>query len=143
MRTVSVYFDASVIVPMFIEDAFNERVDAFVRLTAPVVTVSNFAMAEVALALNLRVRAKLLRAEDARQALGELDIWRAETASVCPVERTDIAAAESFLRRLDLPLRAPDAIHIAIAQRLNLELATFDARMADCASRLGVNLAAT
>jgi uncharacterized protein len=58
------------------------------------------------------------------------------------VRGADLRQAERFLRRLDLPLRAPDAIHIAITQRLDLELATFDERMADCAKRLGVKVAA-
>jgi uncharacterized protein len=143
MRIVSVYFDASLIVPMFVEDALNERADAYIERFAPLPVISDFAMAEVASALNLRVRARLLDVSEAREALGELDIWRAQTVSTCQVDRADIATAEAFLRRLDLPLRAPDAIHIAVAQRLNLELATFDQRMADCASRLGVRLATT
>ena len=142
MRTVSVYFDASVIVPMFVEDVFNDRIDAYVERFAPIPTVSDFAMAEVASVLNLRVRSRLLSAGKARQALDELDIWRAQTVTACQVDRADIAAAEALLRRLNLPLRAPDAIHLAAAQRLGLELATFDLRMADCARHLGVKVAA-
>jgi predicted nucleic acid-binding protein len=47
-----------------------------------------------------------------------------------------------MLRRLDLNLRTPDAIHIAIAQRLGAELATFDVRMAESAEALGVTAVA-
>jgi predicted nucleic acid-binding protein len=36
-----------------------------------------------------------------------------------------------------LPLRAPDAINIAIAQRLDTAIATFDDKMAACARALG------
>jgi predicted nucleic acid-binding protein len=42
-----------------------------------------------------------------------------------------------FIRRLDLPLKAPDAIHIAIAQRVNAQLATFDQQMANAAGAVG------
>jgi len=45
------------------------------------------------------------------------------------------------LRDLTLGLRAPDAINIAIAQRLGAELATFDKKMATAASKLGVTVA--
>ena len=49
----------------------------------------------------------------------------------------DLAAATMFLRRLDLPLRTPDALHIAIAQRLGATLVTFDRQMAASAHALG------
>jgi hypothetical protein len=39
-------------------------------------------------------------------------------------------------------LRTPDAINIAIAQRLDAALATFDAKMAFSARALGIELAA-
>jgi predicted nucleic acid-binding protein len=44
------------------------------------------------------------------------------------------------LRRLDLTLRAPDAINIALAQRLEATLFTFDAKMAGAAKVLGVDV---
>jgi uncharacterized protein len=37
-----------------------------------------------------------------------------------------------------LPLRAPDAIHIAMAQRVGAALVTFDRRMAAAARALGI-----
>jgi hypothetical protein len=54
---------------------------------------------------------------------------------------SDIATA-GFIRRLDLTLRAPDAINIAIAWRVGVALATFDAGMASCGATLGVTVAA-
>jgi predicted nucleic acid-binding protein len=49
----------------------------------------------------------------------------------------DIEAANAFLRRLDLPLRTSDALHIAICQRADASLATFDAKMKASAINLG------
>jgi predicted nucleic acid-binding protein len=43
--------------------------------------------------------------------------------------------------RLDLTLRTPDAIHIAIARRLDATLVTFDQRMATNARALGMAVA--
>jgi predicted nucleic acid-binding protein len=51
---------------------------------------------------------------------------------------SDIASAAAFIRRLDLNLRAPDAINIAIADRVGAALATFDERMAASARALKV-----
>jgi hypothetical protein len=45
-------------------------------------------------------------------------------------------------RLLDLPLRAPGAINIAIAQRLDAALATFNDKIAACAKALGPTVAA-
>jgi predicted nucleic acid-binding protein len=44
------------------------------------------------------------------------------------------------LRRLDLTLRTPDALNIAIAQRAGAAMATFDARMAEAAQALGLDV---
>jgi predicted nucleic acid-binding protein len=61
-------------------------------------------------------------------------------ASRLAVTPADIRMAESLLRRLDLTLRAPDALNIAITQRVGAELATFDEGMAGCARALGVSV---
>ena len=53
----------------------------------------------------------------------------------------DVQAADAMLRRLNLTLRTPEAINIAIAQRLDAELARFDKRLAESARALKVALA--
>jgi predicted nucleic acid-binding protein len=45
------------------------------------------------------------------------------------------------IRQLDLPLLAPDALHIAMAKRAGAVLATFDTKMAASAKNLGLDLA--
>jgi predicted nucleic acid-binding protein len=46
-----------------------------------------------------------------------------------------------MLRRLNLRLRAPDAVHLAMAERLGAKIATFDKQMANAANRLGISVA--
>ena len=48
--------------------------------------------------------------------------------------------ADALVRRLDLGLRAPDALHIATARRLGATLFTFDLGMASAARMLGLSL---
>lgn len=51
----------------------------------------------------------------------------------------DIAAATLLVRRHDLKLRAPDAIHIAAAERLTTTLVTLDINMAAAARALDLS----
>lgn len=76
--------------------------------------------------------------DEARTALSNLDTWVARSAARVEISPGDVAAATTFLRRLDLTLRTPDALHIAIAQRINATLVTFDRQMAASARALGM-----
>lgn len=134
---MSVYLDASVLVPLFVEDVFTARADAFLRKLSEQVIVSDFAAAEFASSVARKVRMHRLDPSDARTAFAAFDAWATDGASHAETGTADLAAATTFLRRLDLTLRAPDAINIAVSVRLAAPLATFDVAMRDAAERLG------
>ena len=134
---MSVYLDASVLVALFTADALTAKADAYLREHRPTVIVSDFAAAELASAVARRVRTGELEADDARAAFATFDAWTVRAAGRAETAAADVAAASAFLRRLDLTLRTPDALHIAIAQRLAAELMTFDQKMAASARSLG------
>ena len=138
---MSVYYDASVLVPLFMQEAFTARAESFLRLRPHIVTVSDFTAAEFASALARRVRTGELLPERARSAFVAFDAWTPGVTQRVAVTSADMRAAEAFIRRLDLPLRPPDAIHIALAQRLGATLATFDGAMAKCAVALRLSVA--
>ena len=126
---------------MFVQDAGSSRAWDFILEREPIAVVSDFfAAAEFASALNLRVRAGRLAKVEAQTALDAFDLWR-RAAAGCRLESADIAAAEIYLRRLDLPLRALDALHLALVERLGFELATFDLKMAASARALEIAVA--
>jgi uncharacterized protein len=58
--------------------------------------------------------------------------------SPAEVHAVDVRLAGIYVRRFDLGLRAPDAVHIAIARRLDATLVTLDRRLAAAARELGV-----
>ncbi len=132
-----VYLDASVLVALFTQDALTDRATQFLEATRPVVTVSDFASAEFASAVARLTRMQEITQEEARAVLADFDLWRLRTTHTSVVTTADIAAAAAYLRRLDLTLRTADAINIAIAQRLEAPLATFDIKMAASARVLG------
>jgi predicted nucleic acid-binding protein len=51
-----------------------------------------------------------------------------------------VRLAYAYVRRFDLILRAPDALHIAIARRLDVALVTLDRRLANAAQALGITV---
>ena len=135
---MSVYLDASVLVALFANDSLTERADAYLRTHPAELVVSDFAAAEFASAFARRVRMGLLTADEARAAFSTFDAWAARETAPVQIAAADIAASTAFLRRLDLSLRTPDAVHIAVAQRIDAELLTFDNQMAASARSLGL-----
>jgi uncharacterized protein len=139
--TVSWYFDASVLVALLTVEPLSGRADDFLRQNPAPAIVSDLAAAEFASAITRRVRMREVTLDDARADLAGFDVWIARTAQRIEISPADVAVATAFLRRLDLPLRTPDAIHIAIAQRLGATLITFDRQMAASARALGCPVA--
>jgi predicted nucleic acid-binding protein len=137
---LSVYLDASALVALFVPDRFATRSFAFLESTRPVLLVSDFAAAEFASALGIRLRTGQLTAPQIRAVFAAFDAWTARTTRRVETRSTDVAGADAFLRRLDLNLRTPDALHIAIAQRENAVLMTFDEAMAASARALGTEV---
>ena len=139
---MSLYLDASVLVALFVIDPSSARAEAFLSARPEIVVVSDFAVAEFSSAVGRRERTRDLTREDGELAFSNLDTWVARSAYREEVTTADIDAATRILRRLDVNLRTPDAIHIAIAGRLEATLVTFDRSMAASASALGIAVAA-
>jgi hypothetical protein len=70
--------------------------------------------------------------------LNDFEVWRAAATSPVEFHASDARLAYTYVRRFDLALRTPDALHIAIARRLDTTLVTSDRRMARAAAELGV-----
>jgi predicted nucleic acid-binding protein len=137
----SYYMDASILIALLSVEPFSERADAFVRVNPNALIISDFAGAEFASAIARRVRMREVTADEGRADLSGFDTWVAAAAQQVEITNADVATATTFLRRLDLPLRTPDAIHIAIVQRLGATLVTFDRRMAASARAIGAAVA--
>ena len=139
---MSLYLDASVLVALFVIDPSSARAEAFLSAHPEIVVVSDFGIAEFSSAVGRRVRTRDLTRKDGQLAFSNLDTWIARSAYREEVTTADIDAATRILRRLDVNLRAPDAIHIAIARRVEATLVTFDRGMAAGTRALGIAVAA-
>lgn len=135
---MNAYLDASLVVALLTNDIFTDRAEAFLSAHAPVLVLSDYAAAEFASVIARRVRAQELTHDEARAAFVAFDLWAPRATTRVETSAVDIAMASAFIRRLDLNLRTPDAINIAITQRTAATLATFDTRMAANAVALGI-----
>jgi hypothetical protein len=79
-----------------------------------------------------------LSAADADARLSEFEAWRALATSSADLHAADARLAYVFIRRFELGLRAPDAVHLAMARRLDATLVTFDRRLARAEAAFGV-----
>lgn len=133
------YLDTSFLVGLFVDnDAFAAGAKhVYVEADDPLI-VSDFAAAEFASVVARLVRMTIVPMDEARATFNRFDAWRARATKTEDVTGPDILAATTIIRRLDLNLRAPDAINLAIALRLEASLATFDRRLAENARALGI-----
>lgn len=133
----SVYLDSSVVVAYYVPEPKSERVQAlYGDITTP--TISELVELELIAALSLRVR------------IGDLDRVQAEQVVKLFSEHLEAGLytrlhlhadhyrwAREVIARFDLPLKSPDAPHLAAAQRAELQLVTADRQLARNAASLG------
>ena len=138
---MTVYLDTSVLVGLFVaHDGFAARAQALAETPGFTPIVSDFVSTEFASVIARLTRMSSLHPDGAREIFAEFDAWAAARADLAEVAAIDVQTAEGFIRRLDLNIRAPDAINLAIASRLGAPIATFDQGMAACATTLGIAL---
>jgi uncharacterized protein len=135
---LSFYLDASIILPMLVKEPESATVDAFLSGIQQELWVSDFAAVEVASALSRLIRSGRLEATNGAACLSDFDVWRAAMTRPAEIHAEDVRLAGAYVRRFDLALRAPDALHIAVARRLDVALVTLDRRMVAAARELGV-----
>ena len=132
------YLDASVLIAVLAEEPASAAVRRFLRTHREDRLISDFAAAEVVSAISRLLRMRLLTEEEGSTRLADFDAWRAAASSAADMHAADARLAYAYVRRFDLRLRAPEALHLAIARRLDTTLVTLDRRMAAAAKELGV-----
>jgi predicted nucleic acid-binding protein len=134
------YLDASVLLPQLTNEPTSAAIDVLLDGWPDDLLVSEFAAAEVASALSRLTRTGELDVADARARLADFDAWRDGRTAHLVIEDLDIRAAHMLVRRFELKLRAPDALHLAVCRRLGLTLITLDQRLADAGKFLTIDV---
>lgn len=137
---MSIYLDASVLVPVFLSDEFTDRSENLLVSDAKLL-ISDFAAAEFSAVVAKAFRKKLITGVTASSIFAGFDDIRGDFSVAIFATERDLSRAEELVRMLETKLRAPDALHLAIAERLRAKLATFDQTLAEAARTVGVTLA--
>lgn len=132
------YVDASVVVAVVASEQSSSAVDAIIYMPDTILLVSDFALAESSAALARNGRVHGWTNLETNQVFDELDAWSLFMTEPVQIEAKDVSDATAFVRNGKLVLRAPDAIHLAAARRLDVTILTLDRGMSRAASLLGV-----
>lgn len=137
-----IYPDASVLVAAVTDE---EMTDAAVRLlaTAPAgaLLASNWTVAEVASALAIKARNRSITAQARVAAMQLIRRTVADTFVLASVTDRHLTLATDFIERDLAPLKASDALHLAIASISGATIWTSDCPMITAAEALGVTVA--
>jgi predicted nucleic acid-binding protein len=140
---LGIYLDTSAMVSLFVSDRFSDTAAQVLESNRQRLWSSDFGAAEFLSAISRLARIGTLTRANAEAAFAAFEDWVDTSTIQAYCERTDIKEAMRVLKRMDLALRAPDAIHLAVARRLDAALLTFDDRLRAAAATLGGDLAHT
>jgi uncharacterized protein len=136
----SLYLDASAFVPLHVADALSSRARALISSWTRQVVVSDLTVAEFSSVIARRFRTLELTKAEAAKCISNGDVWVSLYANSVEITGHDLKQAIAWIQRLELPLRTPDALHLAIAMRLGARLITFDRQMAQSAASLDIEV---
>lgn len=131
------YFDASVVVSIIAGDIGWDEIARFLTDHITETFISDFGWGETVSALGNRVRRSDMTAAYAEALLLDARLYFADW-NFARLAATDVDRATDMVAMFSLGLKFPDAIHIAVAQRLGLTLVSTDIRQVRAAASLGI-----
>jgi len=134
------YFDTSVVVPYYLPELLSAQVQLLYG-TQVGPAISELVELEVFAALSLRLRVGDLERAQVDQVAG-LFSRHVDDGLYARISLTaaHYRAARNYVTRFDLPLKAPDALHLAVASVGGLRLVTADGQLARNAQALAIEV---
>ena len=133
-----IFLDTSIVVAYYIEESYSDQAQEVFRRDGDL-CLSELVEIEVFSVLSRLVRVGSMDIEEARHT-GELFVEHLDAGLYTRLRlQTDhYRWARNAIARFDLPLKAPDALHLAAAQGDGLNLITADRQLARNAEALDV-----
>jgi predicted nucleic acid-binding protein len=138
--SVPLYADTSALVAYYVPEELSEQVQATLQLhTGP--TISDLVELEFFSALSLKLRIGELQRSGIDNAAA-LFLRHIEDGlySRLHLHAGHFRLARDFIGRFDLPLKAPDSLHLAVCATEGLRLLTLDEQLARNAEALGIEV---
>lgn len=134
------YLDTSLLVATLIREAGTPAAKTYLSsCRADPLLISRWAVTEFSSALALKVRTATIDAAEQAAALMMFRRFATLRLQVVNIDPLDFEIAAGMSDHSAIPLRAGDALHLAVCKRLGTRLATFDARMATAGNHHGVD----
>ena len=135
-----IYLDTSFLTPLFREEATSSKVAAFLgRQSVGTLVVSKWTSVEFASLVSRDARMGALTVSQGRKLIAEFDAMVADALLVLTPTANDFTLAQQYVANFSTKLRAPDALHLAVAHNNDAEfVATLDEGMLFAAKRLKV-----
>ncbi len=136
-----VYLDTSALVPMFLREPKTDAVLAWLESAGEPVAVSDWSLVEFASAASMKVRSGSVTTKGARDAIGQARAFVRAHCTVATPRQEEFERATELAGDSSAGLRAGDALHLAIAEGLNVgTILCFDDAMAQGARALGMKV---
>jgi hypothetical protein len=137
------YLDTSVAASLFIPDVHSATALNWLRgQTQPDLKISSWTRAEFAGVVARLVRMNRMKSRAADAAIEDFKQWSSANCEIIVPTAADFDTAINYVRDYATGLRAPDALHLAIANNWgSLRLASFDSTLNAAAARVGIALA--
>ena len=135
-----IYLDTSFIAPLFrVEPSSGKVADFISRQVAGSLAVSKWTSVEFASLISRDVRMNVLTTAQGRSLLAEFDSIIAASFVVVSPNSYDFELAQEYVAHFSTHLRAPDALHMAVAHNNGMDyVATLDEGMLAAAKKLKI-----
>ena len=135
-----IYLDTSFLAPLFREEATSSKVAAFLaRQSVGTMAVSKWVSVEFASLISRDARMGALTVAQGQRLIKEFDAMVADSLVVLMPTANDFTLAQQYVASFSTKLRAPGALHLAVAHNSGAEfVATLDEGMLFAAKKLKV-----
>jgi uncharacterized protein len=138
-----VYVDTSALVPMFVREPGSEAILGWIESSGEPLAISDWSLVEFASALSIKARMGHAEEGFAKRAIAQLQAFAAASCLVATPRAEEFRRAAELCADTGANLRAGDALHLSIAEALEVSaLLCLDEAMCQQARALHIDVIA-